>query len=362
MNESILEQARKLFQNKQYLHCVELVERNIENAPHHDIPKILILLGDAYQQLDNNEQAITYYRQALSLNPLDEKAYFHLAQSYSNLNQHEDEILVYKEALSHFPNHFNFNLNLAFVYFFLRKLDLAKSCYQNMIKIDPKSTMAYRNMGLCFTYEQEDNSDAKKLIQLLSIPDISREDVMQGHFALGKIYQDCHNYTKTFFHFQEANAIYANRRSFKVQEHINYISYFINTFDKAFFKNLNFEPNLSDKPIFVIGLPRAGKSLVENVIASNTSAYNADEVAAFEKIAMRNIGKFDVKQYFINNNNGAESQFWQKLSKDYLEILNRNVPSDVKRIIDTTPTNYLFMGLIRVMFPNAKIIHCTRAP
>ncbi len=222
--------------------------------------------------------------------------------------------------------------------------------------------MAYRNMGLCFTYQTVECEDKKNILDLLASPNISREDVMHGHFALGKIFQDCKSYRQAFYHYQEANAIYANRHSFKVNEYIGYVDYFINLLDKQFYKKYNFIASTSTQPIFVIGMSRAGKTLVEHILAKQQNVYNADEVAAFEKIAKKTVGNYDVKQYLNKIISTYDIDIAQTLASEYLNILNRNVDPDAKHIIDTTPTNFLFLGLIHHLFPNAKIIHCTRQP
>jgi tetratricopeptide (TPR) repeat protein len=305
---------------------------------------------------------IDFNKKAIELNPHDEHHYFNLANAYSELDMVDEEISVYKNAIIQFPNNTSFLLNLAFIYSSQRKHLLALDCYRKMIEIDPQNTMAYRNLGLCFTYQSTENEDKKRIMELLAQPDVSREDVMHGHFALGKMYQDCKQYEEAFFHYQEANAIHANRHSFKVRQYIEYVDYFINTFNHKFFKEHSFAGSPLSVPVFIIGLPRAGKTLVEHILSRHPLIQNKDELAGFERIAKKSLGQFDVKGYIAQNIKQFDKAFAEKVANEYLQLLHQNVKPNKLHIIDTTPTNFLFLGFAAMLFPNAKFIHCTRDP
>ena len=125
-----------------------------------------------------------------------------------------------------------------------------------------------------------------------------------------------------------------------------------NAFNKKFFSNYTESINLDKTPIFIVGMPRSGTTLVEQILSSHPNVFGGDELNYIPDL---------VKKYLKNDLNllNTDSEILRQISNEYIDRLKK-LSSDSKKITDKLPMNFKWIGLIKIILPNSKIVHCTR--
>jgi len=181
---------------------------------------------------------------------------------------------------------------------------------------------------------------------------------MYLHFALGKAYEDIENFEKSIKHYLDANTHKRATLAFDINTEEDLAQQLIATFPSSVFLPGcgNMEPEAN--PIFVLGMPRSGTSLVEQILASHSDVFGAGEVN-FMRDSIASV--FSTHQLdFPTSAGNLDASAQMALGLDYMTRL-RTVAPVAKRITDKMPRNVYFIGLIAMALPNAKIIHCRRS-
>ena len=177
------------------------------------------------------------------------------------------------------------------------------------------------------------------------------------HFALGKAYDSIYEYDKAFGHFKAGNHLKPVK--FSITSYRKMIDATITTFNKNLLAKHSIEN--SSKPVFIIGMPRSGTSLVEQIIASHPDVYGAGELPDIYNITTDIEASSEGNQTYPKCLLEIAHDGVDKYTKSYMDHIN-SLSQNAKRITDKMPTNYLHIGLISMLFPNASIIHCMRNP
>jgi len=361
--KTIYAQAQSSYRKHQYLDCINVLDKHTDLfVLPGEIISVYTLKGYAYDNMGLYAQALECYRRVLESNSHNENLYFLIAGCYRNLKRRQEEVKTYLAAIQLYPKNTYLYLNLASVYQDLGMLDFARECYRRMIVLEPTHAKAYRNLVDCIVYTDENNVERDAITKLLCQPAINREDALQCHFALGKMYQDCQNYPKALYHYHEGNALLSTIQSTDILSYIKTTEGLIHQYSQNFLQGCALQPVESEVPIFVVGIPRSGKSMIEALICQNPQAYYAGEAACFEDIMKKNMGEIDIDKFTEYFKNQFNQEKLNEIAGDYLAYLAKNVPQGKSRLIDTTPTNFKYLGLISLLFKNPKIIHCVRHP
>ena len=192
---------------------------------------------------------------------------------------------------------------------------------------------------------------------LVSNDEVSLSDLINYNFTLAKIYEDLEDYQKQFKYLNEANKLRKNESGYSFDKDLN-LFYNIKESFKSPPSVLNHsEINSQDiKPIFILGMPRSGTSLVHQILSSHHLVHGAGELTKLYKFVMPH-----VKNHSGSNSSTISKSDLQLIRHQYLEYLESLNVSE-KIIIDKMPLNFRFTGFIIAAFPDAKIIHMKRDP
>jgi len=181
------------------------------------------------------------------------------------------------------------------------------------------------------------------------------------HFALGKMHEDRADYEQAFAHFKEGNRLHRGQISYDPEALTESVDRRIERFSETFFDTWRNYGDPSPCPVFIVGMPRSGTTLVEQILASHARIHGAGElqllpnlVAGLARMLAESGGYPDALEALDPAQVG-------RLSRGYVEELTRGA-GDCQRVTDKLPGNFLELGLISLLFPGARVIHCRRDP
>ena len=323
---------------------------NDNNYPtaHNNLGKIFLASGEIDSSIKHLECAIT-----LKSDFAD--AHNNLGSAFLRINKLNDAIKSYKKAIALKPDFAVANNNLGIAYLRTGDPKLASKFFENAITITPGYATAHHNLSGVKVYKEKDKQVS--LIESLLIENnLSQKERIYLNFALAKAYEDLGNHEELFKHLNEGNRIRKKEMSNSIadsEEHNELIKLFFNSNNINNIK-LTYRDSLPIRPIFIVGMPRSGTSLVEQIISSHHEVYGAGEVNNFHNIIMPIIEK-----HVVNENYNLKNDEFALIRKQYSNSLERFYANE-KVITDKWILNFKTIGFILSAFPESKIVHLKR--
>ena len=234
----------------------------------------------------------------------------------------------------------------------------AQRYFERALDVAPGFGDAYRNLAEL----PRDASTTRALIERiehqLASDEVSAEHRIEMHFARGKLYDDQSEFEHAFTAFKAANdAKHADVR-FDAMAQIRFIDAIIDVFNAEFFAAASAFSHTSEMPLFILGMPRSGTTLVEQIVASHHAVFGAGELTFFPEHIPALRTRLDSGKPFPQC---IVDRFEEiaGLAGRYLALL-RQRGGDAARVTDKMPYNFLYLGVIRALFPRARIVHCRR--
>ena len=297
-----------------------------------------------------------YLKKALEIKPDYLEASINLAAVKLEINQNDEAIKILKKIFEKNQNKYFLNFTLGNAY--QQNGDFKKSqlYFDKCLNINPKNTAADKSISMMVKYDNE-NQHLKNMEEKLEQP-LSKENQMFLNFALGKAYEDCKKFKKSFLYYKKANDLKNENINFNIK---NDKKLFNNK--KELFLNNEYQAELPEKEtkktiFFIVGMPRSGTSLIEQIISSHSRVYGAGELNFITNLINKKFIKNDVNFLKDKIENFKKKEF-DELKNEYLESLKRYNFNE-KYLIDKAPLNFKWIGFIFKSLPNSKIIHCNR--
>ena len=186
------------------------------------------------------------------------------------------------------------------------------------------------------------------------------EQRMHLAFGLGKAFEDLHQYEKAFSFFAEGNSIKRRSYSYTVDDRGNFFKKLEEVFDSSLFAKHQGTGCDDETPLFILGMPRSGTTLVEQILASHRHVHGAGELRTLKRIVTSCFDKGKVAE-FPESIRQVDSADFEHPGFEYIQAIRKHTP-DARFITDKMPENYKYIGLIKLMLPGAKVIHCRRDP
>ena len=308
----------------------------------------LYLLG----QLD---EAVKSYEKAIAIKPDYAEAHYNLGGTLYQLNQLDDiAVKCYEKAIAIKPDYAEAHFNLGVVLRALGQLDAAVKSYEKAIAIKPDYVEAHHNLSTHKKYIAND-PQITQMQSLASTSDLSQSDRMQLSFALAKVYEDIGKQDELFKVLNEGNRLRKEELNYSLDKDQDLFSNYRKLFSShslVIEKSLSYEAS-TIRPVFIVGMPRSGTSLVEQIIASHSAVYGAGELNTLANLI------FPIVKNQPTHNNSLSEKTFLSIRQQYLDSLSRfNVSENV--ITDKMPLNFRYIGFILSAFPEAKIVHLKR--
>jgi len=315
-------------------------------------------LGNIFSDQGKVKDAIASFRQAIKLKPDFAEAHNNLGNLLSEQGLLNEAFVNFRQALLLKPDFAEAHYNLGFIY---RQLDMredAISCYRRAISLKPYYAKAYKGLSAIVKYtEVTEEVNTMEDLHKEDIPDAERMDL---GFALGKVFEDLKNYDRAFSYILEANRLKRRSIEYSIQEDADLFARLKRTFTPDFWASHDDSGMEDNTPIFILGMPRSGTTLVEQILASHPQVFGAGELALLQDL-VRNICPGDGAAQYPECMLDLDNETLRRMGSEYIKGI-RGYAEDATHITDKMPHNFLHIGLIRTILPNARVIHCTRNP
>lgn len=195
----------------------------------------------------------------------------------------------------------------------------------------------------------------------IASPTISTRSRIDLHFALGQLLDRRDEHAQAFDYFAGGNRLHARALPFDRNVFDDRIERIVDTFTPALFARHAGSGLSDDKPVFIVGMPRSGTSLVEQIVASHPQAFGAGEMDDIRRLVRELPALADTGARFPECVDALDNDTLRTLANRYLAALDQRAP-DALRVTDKMPFNMLWLGVIALLFPNARVIYCRREP
>ena len=357
-SEAVLKRLAMLyFQFEKWQLAIELYERLFEIFPNDDevVNKLCGSLCRSYQY----ERLINLFEPIANRNRANLLINYYMGEAYFAQSEIKKSEMFFSRVLKQNPSHVTTLTMLSQIKAIEGEYEEAWNLIRPLVKSHPHVpavTQAYSLVGARFGKED----DVIRLLQL-NLDDTSLQPVERGAtaIALGRVYEKRAEFDKAFELFKLGNDAYApdfDCENYKRSSEVLKSIYTKDSIDSLPVSSVN-----TDKPIFIVGMPRSGTSLVEQIVASHPKAFGAGELKYIQNYVFElNELRINNKQYPFCMDDVSQAEL-DRLANDYLDQLNA-FSNGEQRVTDKMPMNYQNIGLIYQLFPNAKIINCVRDP
>ena len=320
-----------------------------ENFPHH--PIAWSILGASLLQAGRMEEALNANRKLVELSPEDPDAYNNLAAAQQEVGKFKEAEINYKKAISLKYDYPEAHHNLGNLCSDQGRFTEAQECYEHALTLNPQYTRVYRMYSLIKDFKSKDEH-LLKMYDLYLNQHISDDQRVELCFALGKVCEDLKDYARAFKFFSEGNLLRKKLLGYDISKDSVCFQEIKSSFSKILKSSSEFDQSIkSFKPIFIIGMPRSGTTLVEQIIASHSEVAGAGELP------------------FITDFGDSIARGLTECNENEVKNFREKYISKIKKIVggnfiftDKMPQNFLYLGLISIAFPDAKIVHVKRDP
>ena len=354
--------------------------------PHHNLGVALRGLGDV-------ANAIESFRKAIKFRKNYAEAYNSLANTYRSLGYLPDAEYLYKEALRYKADYAIAQSGLAAVSLERGELEPSLALYEEMLRQDPTSQLAlagkaevsYRKGEKRLAYEMmaplidQGNpapavagvfsrvasrygrrDEAIELLRgLLKDADLTADERRPLHFRLGELFDASKEFDLSFHHYTKGNEL--RTTNFDPTRFAAWVDRSIEYYANDKFAGLTRSLIVSSVPVFIVGMPRSGTSLTEQILATHRNIFGAGELDDIPRIVRDIAGGPGHDEDYPECLASLDERAVSSIAEKHLsELAERG--GGYKRVTDKMPYNFLYLGFIAQLFPNCRVIHCVRNP
>jgi len=350
--------ARIASDNEQFEDAQIILRHALSNAP--DYTRLWVDLANVHRELQQHEESLECAGEVLKLAPDMAESHVLHAVALGNKGLHKEAIEAYEKAIDISPERPAALCSMAHHLKTIGEQERAIETYRRSIATKPGHAEAYWSLANLKTYKF-DESEVEAMEALLAGDEIADEARVQIHNAMGIDREARGDYDAAFRHLQQCNVLRRKSESYDPVDIEARIDRNIEVFSEEFLnKNLK-AGNTDASPIFVIGLPRSGSTLIEQILASHSQVDVTHELMDLAHVAQRIRGRGKKKSRYPDSLADLSADDWIDVGMDYIDSTQK-YRGDAPYFIDKNPNNFIFVGLIRLALPNAKVINARRHP
>lgn len=339
-----------------YIDAVRCYEKAMELDP--NVPTTEYGYGSALLEAGYPEDACPVLEKSRKRNPRDLELLETLCRTYYELDRINEARDCLDDMLKIDPVHAWARAQSAAMDFEAGRLEEGEAALQEYLKINPHDVQTRAGLAAVKKYTARDDSEVKAIDELYARSDPDSEDRQKLAFALGRIMHDLGDYDAAFAYFKEGNEIALRKNPYNNRREVPLLQSFIKTFTPEILSRTS---GLDDAtPIFIVGMPRCGSTLTEQILAAHPDVGSKGEWGFFNRKLLRD---YHSRQQPLSPERVAAftPEQWRALGEVYLEKLKADHP-DALRITDKSLRNISLVGAIHCALPKAKIVHVRRHP
>jgi tetratricopeptide (TPR) repeat protein len=353
-------QAQCLIYQKQYGLADQLVKGLESDYPGDE--KVLRLTLSVKEVIHDHFAVLDIAKELLKRNTKDAGLWNSLGSAYYHLDLVEKAQSSYEKAILLSPGSYAYLHNLGMVYSSLGDKQNAEKFYRDSLTINPCHADAHKNLVSIKRYESLDDPDIKAIENLWNRGGLDEPSTINLSFALGKVYDDCALYDQAFDTYKIGNDLKFkdSNSSIDLEKYYNHIDRISTTFTLPPEKVVT---ELADtQPIFVLGMPRSGTTLVEQVISRHSSVTGCGELPGIER-AIGNLEKSaSAARIYPDDFSDISVEQLAVQSREYITGISAVHDLNTRYFTDKMPFNFVHIWLLKAMFPNSSIVNCQRHP
>jgi tetratricopeptide (TPR) repeat protein len=315
-------------------------------------------LGNALQKEGHHDEAIARYEAAIALNPGYADAYHNLGRACFALDRHEHALVAYEKALAIDPSKPMVHNDIAVTHLVLGHIREAYAAFAVALTREPRNAVIHLNLATLAPFTADDPRLAalEKLAE--TAPSLGENDQIALSFALGKAHADLGNSERSFRHLLGGNTLKRRQIAYDEAATLDSLARIRAVFTPRLMREKSGCGDYSRLPVFIIGMPRSGSTLLEQILASHSGVFGAGEIDDFAKSVMQLPGGAEGFPEFVSALPIGELRH---AGRHYIGRVSARAPG-ATRIVDKMLSNFAYVGLIHLALPNARIIHARRDP
>jgi len=322
-----------------------------------------VSLAGALSFVDRHDEAVEHFRAVLAKRPDSAETHAQLGNALEAAGRSEEAVACQRQALAIRPEFARAHNALGFSLISLGRLAEARQAIERAIELAPTVGHFYRTLTMAKRFTAGDPR-LTAMEQLACDPSASLDDEarMDLNFALGKAYADLGRQADALRHLIEANAVKRKKIKYDEPAALTQFERIKETMTRQLIECKSGHGAASDLPVFILGMPRSGSTLIEQILASHPAVFGAGELSHFsEAVAGVCGGKARAAAPFTEVVPDMPAERLGELGRNYLDSV-RNLAPEARRITDKMPANFRWAGLIHLALPGARLIHSRRDP
>ena len=340
------------------LDAERLLRHALKQSAHHPLP--WRGLGQALTALGRLGEAEAAARRLISIEPDNPQNWITIATVSTRLMRQEEALAAYEQAARLQPDGVRLRMSIGHVQKTLGRRADSEASYKTALAMDPGIAEAYWSLADLKNYTLSD-AEVEAMQGLLITDKRDRSNEAQLHFALGKAFEQRERYAEAFTHYARGNSLRRLDAPFDIGEFERRSARIRAFFDREFFARRAGSGDPSPAPIFIVGLPRSGSTLIEQILASHSRVEGTMELPNILNIT----GQFDdmvaSRDGYPESVDTAPNNVLTALGSRYLQEIEP-LRSGLDHFTDKLPNNFSHIGLIHAILPNATIIDARRNP
>ena len=317
-------------------------------------------VGTLLDRQRRHAEAIEHYRAALGSNPDHMDAMAGMANAMKTLGQHAEALAPARRVVALQPESASAAGLLASILAEMGSLDEAEALFRRAVKLAPdRPELGYYVVQMAKVQSGDDVLQALEAV-LPRIESLSAREQCFLYFALAKAYDDVGERDRGFAYLLQGNKIKRSETEYAEAGTLRAIARIPRVFTPELMAARKDLGDRSPVPVFVVGMPRSGTTLVEQTLASHAAVFGAGERSELSK-AIRRLRAEPLGVVYPEAVRSMTGEALQRMGAEYVAAL-RALSANAVRIVDKTPGNFLYVGLIHLILPNARIIHVQRDP
>ncbi len=328
-----------------------------------DFPKdeeVLRLALSLKEGVNDHFGVIDLANELLKRNPRDAALWNSLGGAFYHLDLVDKARSSYEKALSLNPDNHAFLNNLGMVFSSLGDKANAEKHYREALAINPEHAEAHKNLVGMKRYESIDDPDVKAIEEIWNRGGLDDTSTINLSFALGKVYDDCGLYDKAFDTYTIGNDLKFKEYSIDLDKYFAHIDRVSTVFTSP--PGTVVTESFEFQPIFVLGMPRSGTTLVEQIISRHSSVTGCGELPGIERAIGRLERSAAVARVYPDDFLDIPAGQFAAESRQYISSIREIHPLDTAYFTDKMPFNFVHIWLLKALFPDSPIVNCQRHP